>query len=112
MSMAMADYDRDGFLDLYLCIYSYFFGAGEDKAGTPTPYYDASNGPPNVLFRNDGHGSFVEVTARSASTRTTTASASPPHGTTTTTTAGPTCWWPTTSAARTSTTTSVSRTGR
>ncbi len=34
-SIAMADYDRDGFLDLYLCVYSYFFGAGEDKAGTP-----------------------------------------------------------------------------
>ena len=55
-SIAMADYDRDGFLDLYLCVYSYFFGAGEDKAGTPTPYYDARNGPPGVLFRNDGHG--------------------------------------------------------
>ena len=58
----MADYDRDGFLDLYLCVYSYFFGAGEDKAGTPTPYHDARNGPPDVLFRNDGHGRFVDVT--------------------------------------------------
>jgi Flp pilus assembly protein TadD/peroxiredoxin len=61
-SMTMADYDRDGFLDLYLCVYSYFFGAGEDKAGTPAPYYDARNGPPGVLFRNDGHGRFVDVT--------------------------------------------------
>jgi Tfp pilus assembly protein PilF/peroxiredoxin len=61
-SMAMADYDRDGFLDLYLCVYSYFFGAGEDKAGTPAPYYDARNGPPGVLFRNDGRGRFVDVT--------------------------------------------------
>ena len=43
-SIAMADYDRDGFLDLYLCVYSYFFGAGEDKAGTPAPYHDARNG--------------------------------------------------------------------
>ncbi len=32
-SIAMGDYDRDGFLDLYLCVYSYFFGAAEDKAG-------------------------------------------------------------------------------
>jgi Tfp pilus assembly protein PilF/peroxiredoxin len=62
-SIAMADYDRDGFLDLYLCVYSYFFGAGEDKAGTPSPYYDARNGPPAVLFRNDGRGRFVDVTA-------------------------------------------------
>jgi len=61
-SIAMADYDRDGFLDLYLCVYSYYFGAGEDKAGTPAPYYDARNGPPGVLFRNDGHGRFVDVT--------------------------------------------------
>ena len=61
-SIAMADYDRDGFLDLYLCVYSYFFGAGEEKAGTPAPYYDARNGPPAVLFRNDGRGRFVDVT--------------------------------------------------
>jgi Tfp pilus assembly protein PilF/peroxiredoxin len=61
-SIAMADYDRDGFLDLYLCVYSYFFGAGEEKAGTPAPYYDARNGPPGVLFRNDGHGRFIDVT--------------------------------------------------
>jgi tetratricopeptide (TPR) repeat protein len=62
-SIAVADYDNDGFLDVYLCTYSYFIGASEDKAGTPTPYHDARNGPPNVLFRNDGHGRFVDVTA-------------------------------------------------
>jgi Tfp pilus assembly protein PilF/peroxiredoxin len=62
-SIAMADYDRDGFLDLYLCVYSYFYGAGEDKAGTPMPYHDARNGPPGVLFRNDGTGRFVDVTS-------------------------------------------------
>ena len=63
MAISMADYDRDGFLDVYLCTYSYFIGAGEDKGGTPVPYYDARNGPPDVLFRNDGHGRFVDVTA-------------------------------------------------
>jgi len=62
MSIAMADYDRDGFLDLYLCVYSFYYGAGEGKAGTPMPYHDAQNGPPSVLFHNDGHGHFVEAT--------------------------------------------------
>jgi Flp pilus assembly protein TadD/peroxiredoxin len=62
MSMAMADFDRDGFLDLYLSVYSFYYGAGEGKAGTPAPYYDARTGPPSALFRNDGHGSFIEVT--------------------------------------------------
>ena len=62
MSMAMADYDRDGFLDLYLCVYAFYYGAGEDRAGTPMPYYDARNGPPSVLFHNDGRGHFVEAT--------------------------------------------------
>jgi Flp pilus assembly protein TadD len=61
-SMAAADYDRDGFLDLYLCVYTYFYGSGEDKAGTPMPYHDARNGPPGVLFRNDGRGRFVDAT--------------------------------------------------
>ncbi len=62
-SAAMADYDRDGFLDLYLCAYGYFIGVSEDKAGPPAPYHDALNGSPNVLLRNDGHGKFVDVTA-------------------------------------------------
>jgi tetratricopeptide (TPR) repeat protein len=61
-SVAVADYDRDGFLDVYMCTYSYVIGASEDKAGTPTPYHDAQNGPPNVLLRNDGAGHFMDVT--------------------------------------------------
>jgi tetratricopeptide (TPR) repeat protein/peroxiredoxin len=60
---AMADYDRDGFLDIYLGTYSYFYGATDDKAGPATPFHDAKNGPPNVLFHNDGHGRFVDATA-------------------------------------------------
>ncbi len=62
-SAALIDYDRDGFLDIYLCAYGYFIGVSEDKAGPPSPYHDAKNGSPNVLLRNDGHGRFVDVTA-------------------------------------------------
>jgi tetratricopeptide (TPR) repeat protein len=61
-SGALADYDRDGFVDLYLCAYGYYIGVSEDKAGPPSPYHDALNGSPNVLLRNDGHGHFVDVT--------------------------------------------------
>ncbi len=101
-SAAMADYDRDGFLDLYLCAYGYFIGVSEDKAGPPSPYHDALNGSPNVLLRNDGHGRFVDVTARRGPRRRTTIdSASRRRGPTTTRTAGPTCSSRTTSAART-----------
>src|SRR5262249_51175620 len=45
-----------------LCTYSYFIGTNEDKGGSPNPYHNAQNGPPSVLFHNDGHGHFVDVT--------------------------------------------------
>ncbi|HEV2424454.1 MAG TPA: FG-GAP-like repeat-containing protein [Terriglobia bacterium] len=57
---ALADYDRDGYLDLYVCAYGYFQGQG--TAPIPAPYYDARNGPPNSLYRNRGDGTFVDVT--------------------------------------------------
>jgi len=60
---ALADYDRDGFLDLYVCSYGYFQGQG--AVPIPTPYYDAQNGPPNRLYRNRGDGTFVDVTTAS-----------------------------------------------
>ena len=60
---AMADYDRDGCLDLYVCAYGYFQGQG--AAPIPAPYYDARNGPPNSLYRNRGDGRFEDVTERS-----------------------------------------------
>ena len=60
---ALADYDLDGDLDLYVCAYDFWQAGAEYDA--PTPYYDAVNGPPNLLFRNDGSGSFEEV-SRSA----------------------------------------------
>ena len=60
-SGCLADFDRDGDVDLYICSYTYFLGRGTYRF--PTPYYDAENGPPNVLFRNEGEGRFREVTA-------------------------------------------------
>jgi tetratricopeptide (TPR) repeat protein/peroxiredoxin len=57
---ALADYDRDGRLDIYLCTYMYYLGL--DQYHYPIPYYDARNGPPNCLFHNNGDGTFVETT--------------------------------------------------
>ena len=56
---AVADYDLDGDLDIYVCAYD-FWQPGADY-DAPTPYYDAVNGPSNLLFRNDGQGRFSEV---------------------------------------------------
>ena len=105
-SAAMADYDRDGFLDLYLCAYGYFIGVSEDKAGPPNAVSRraerlAERAPPQRRPRP------VRGRHRQpwGSTRTTTVSASRRRGATTTATAGPTCSSRTTSAARTSTAT-------
>jgi len=60
---AIADYDRDGRLDIYFCMYMYYLGL--DQYHYPIPYYDARNGPPNCLFHNEGNGTFVEKTTAS-----------------------------------------------
>ncbi|HEX6504414.1 MAG TPA: FG-GAP-like repeat-containing protein [Terriglobales bacterium] len=60
---AIADYDRDGWLDIYFCLYSYYQGADQYKY--PLPYYDAENGPPNFLMRNNRDRTFRDVTAQS-----------------------------------------------
>ncbi|HEY6292344.1 MAG TPA: tetratricopeptide repeat protein [Terriglobia bacterium] len=59
---AFGDYDRDGYLDVYFCLYSYYRGL--DQYQYPRPYYNAVNGPPKFLFRNRGHGTFEDVTER------------------------------------------------
>lgn len=64
VSAAVADYDLDGHLDIYVC--SYAFWEGQDELGNyPFPYHDANNGAPNILLRNQGNGSFRDVTRRS-----------------------------------------------
>ena len=58
---AVADYDRDGWLDIYFCLYSYYQGTGQYKY--PSPYHDAENGPPNFMMRNNRDGTFRDITA-------------------------------------------------
>ncbi|MBT5829225.1 MAG: CRTAC1 family protein [Candidatus Latescibacteria bacterium] len=50
-----ADYDNDGFLDLYVGRYL------EARKYIPTTFY-ARNGEPNQLYRNNGDGTFTNVT--------------------------------------------------
>jgi ASPIC and UnbV/FG-GAP-like repeat len=53
---AWGDYDNDGRLDLYLGRYL------DPRRGIPTTFY-ARNGEPNRLYRNNGDGTFRDVTA-------------------------------------------------
>jgi hypothetical protein len=53
----VADYDRDGFLDVYLV------RMGDHERTTPRPNYDAHNGVGGALLRNRGNGTFADVTA-------------------------------------------------
>ena len=62
---AAADYDRDGWLDIYFCLYVYY--QGTDQYRYPVPYYDAENGPPNFMMRNNRDGTFRDVTAANRS---------------------------------------------
>lgn len=60
-SMAAADFDLDGDLDIYVC--GYFSRAGDTVGlGRPMPYHDANNGVRNLLLRNDGAWQFTDVT--------------------------------------------------
>jgi hypothetical protein len=52
---AWADYDNDGFLDLYVGRYL------DPRTAIPTTFY-ARNGEPNQLYRNNGDGTFTNVT--------------------------------------------------
>ena len=67
---ALADYDRDGWLDIYFCLYIYYQGTGQYKY--PLPYQDAENGPPNFMMRNNRDGTFRDVTRESGLDRNNT----------------------------------------
>jgi Flp pilus assembly protein TadD/peroxiredoxin len=57
---AIADYDKDGRLDIYFCLYSYYLGL--EQYHYPAPYFDARNGPPNFLLHNEGNATFRDRT--------------------------------------------------
>ena len=65
-SLSAADFDLDGDLDIYTCIY----GAGNQpkkrgfEASSPTPFNEAENGGRNVLLSNLGGFQFVDVTRK------------------------------------------------
>lgn len=63
-SMAAADYDQDGDLDIYACRY-YQADADPLSLPIPTPYFDAQNGGKNYLIRNDGNWRTSNATAAS-----------------------------------------------
>lgn len=57
-SMAAADYDRDGFVDIYLCEYT---SSGQANS-TGAAIFDSDQGLPNTLLKNEGAFRFRNVT--------------------------------------------------
>jgi FG-GAP-like repeat len=53
----VADFDHDGFLDVYVV------RMGDQENDSPRPNYEASNGLPNILLRNNHNGTFTDVTS-------------------------------------------------
>jgi hypothetical protein len=62
--LTCGDIDGDGDLDLFLGQYRAPYAEG----AMPTPYYDAKDGDPAYLLRNDGHGRFTDATPTSGLT--------------------------------------------
>ena len=64
-SVSAADFDQDGFLDVYICGYNPSYSEARAGAlGEPIPFHDANNGGPNIIWRNNGDWTFADVTAQ------------------------------------------------
>ena len=65
-SAAFADFDADGHLDLYVVTYVESLRICRGADGEPRPCDPAVHeGPPDVLYRNAGDGTFADVSAES-----------------------------------------------
>jgi hypothetical protein len=60
-SLSAADYDNDGDLDVFACVYLARARHREILA-IPVPFHDAKNGGRNVLLRNEGGWKFHDAT--------------------------------------------------
>lgn len=60
-SFTAGDIDGDGDLDIHIANYKYAYRQGQ----MPSPYFDANDGYPAVLLRNDGDGKFADITEAS-----------------------------------------------
>jgi hypothetical protein len=58
MVLTAGDIDKDGDLDVWVAQYKDPYVNGQ----MPTPFYDAKDGSPAYLLRNDGKGHFTDVT--------------------------------------------------